>query len=134
MSRRHIEVKNGIWLLEKTMITDSPWLYNRWLHGLSNDQGMTDFADGHWEHKNEMLTGGAGLLVWPKRRSCYKLYGPALSLGTYLDQETQHHRLHCRKHVPSGLYSRLVLFISNQSLCPSGSWKNTEWESDQRTY
>jgi len=73
MSRQHIEVKNGIWLLEKTTVIDSPWLHSRWLHGLSNDQGMTNFADGHRKNKHEML------LIWPKRRRCYKPWSrPAL--------------------------------------------------------
>lgn len=46
MSRQHIEVKHGIWFLEKTMVIGFTLLHNRWLHGLASDQGMTNFADG----------------------------------------------------------------------------------------
>ena len=125
MSRQHIEVKNGIWLLEKTTVIDSPWLHSCWLHGLSNDQGMTNFADGHRKNKREIL------LIWPKRRDAIN-HGPALHLGTC--KELQVRRLRCGNHTHSGSYSRLVTFISNQSLRPSRAWKNTQWESDPRHY
>lgn len=122
MSRQHIDVKNGIWLLEKTMVIDSPWLHNRWLHGLSNDQGMTNFADGHWKHEDEMLTRGAELLIWPKSRSCYKhtvcghLSGPGNTTSWAALQE-----------------SKSSWVTGNQAM-PTRNWKNAQWQSDQGTY
>lgn len=59
-------------------------------------------------------------------------HGPALHLGTC--KELQVRRLRCGNHTHSGSYSRLVTFISNQSLRPSRAWKNTQWESDPRHY
>lgn len=44
-----LKMASGFW--KRQWSSDSPWLHNRWLHGLSNDQGMTNFADGKWKHK-----------------------------------------------------------------------------------
>lgn len=53
MSRQHIEVKSGIWLLEKMMVIRFTQLHRRGLHGLPNDQRVTSFADVCQKHKME---------------------------------------------------------------------------------